>query len=164
MLTADSRIKVFVKSSRDDDLNEKGDPDNREVEYEPALTFDNEEKDLSFKNVRGTLVFIGESVLSNREMHILYKEDFSVDLPADTRIRWEGEPFTNVYDDYAKNGSAFGAEYEGYLLVLRDKEGNVAYIKASKSKWADNYEAILEANKNKAYSADFEESFPKSKV
>jgi hypothetical protein len=50
-LMHDSKITMFVKSSRDDDLNETGDPDNREVEYDPAITFDNKDKDLSYQNV-----------------------------------------------------------------------------------------------------------------
>ena len=50
-LTSETRLSIFVKSARDNDLNDKGDPDNREVEYEPAITIDNKEKDYSFKNI-----------------------------------------------------------------------------------------------------------------
>ncbi|WP_269524086.1 hypothetical protein [Coraliomargarita parva] len=158
-LMPDSKIKAFVKSSRDDDFNKSGDPDDREVVYEPAITFDNEEVELSFQKVRGTLVFIGESVIKNREMHILYRENFTIDLPAGSRSYWNGTPFTNTYDANPSNGSAFGAKYEGYLLVLRDQEGKVRVIKASKSKWEKAYKLILNAEKRKGYSSDFEDSF-----
>jgi hypothetical protein len=161
-LKSDTELSIFVKSARDDDLNDKGDPDNREVEYEPAITFDNKEKDFSFKNVSGTLVFIGQSVLENSEFHILYREDFKVDLPRGERVHWEGKPFKNVYDDYARNGSAFGAEYEGYLVVLRDKNQDVRVIKASKSSWKDDYRQILKANMRQGHSRDFRKSFPKT--
>ena len=161
-LLPDSKIQMFVKSARDNDLNDKGDPDNREVEYEPAITFDSKEKDVSFKRVKGTLVFIGESVLEKREFHILYREDFTVDLPANERVKWEGKPFTNIYDDYPKNGSAFGAAYEGYLLILRDKEGTARILKASKSSWKEDYRAILSADTRLGHSKDFSESSPKT--
>ena len=163
-LTADAKITIFVTCSRDDDLNVGGDPDNREVVYEPAITFDNKDKDLSHRAVSGTLVLIGESVLKNREYHILYKEDFVVDLLANSRTRWAGKSFTNTYDDYARNGSAFGAKYESYLLVLRDKEGNATLIKTPKTRWRENYKSILRADTSNAYSPDFTKSFEKTKV
>tara|TARA_B110000208_G_scaffold144691_2_gene174548 strand:+ start:71 stop:898 length:828 start_codon:yes stop_codon:yes gene_type:complete len=161
-LMHDSKITMFVKSSRDDDLNDKGDPDNREVEYDPAITFDNKDKDLSYQNVEGTLVFIGQSVLDKKEYHILYRQDFTVNLPSGERTRWVGKSFKNVYDDYARNGSAFGAEYEGYLLVLNDKLGHPAIIKASKSHWKGCIRSILAANSRQGYSRDFSESFKKT--
>jgi hypothetical protein len=161
-LTADAKIKMYVKSSRDNDLNDKGDPDNREVEYEPAITFDNKDKDLSYQDVEGTLVFIGQSVLDKSEYHILYRQDFTVSLPARERTKWAGRAFKNVYDDYGANGSAFGAEYEGYLLVLRDQKGRPVIVKASKSSWKSCIPAIMEANMKQGYSRDFSESFAKT--
>jgi hypothetical protein len=161
-LMHDSKIQMFVKSSRDNDLNDKGDPDNREVEYEPGITFDNEDKDLSYQDVEGTLVFIGQSVLDKSEYHILYRQDFTVTLPSGERTKWVGKSFKNVYDDYAANGSAFGAEYEGYLLVIRDKQGRPVIIKASKSKWKECVPAIMSADSRQGHSRDFSESFKKT--
>jgi hypothetical protein len=161
-LMHDSKITMFVKSSRDNDLNDKGDPDNREVEYEPAITFDNKDKDLSYQNVEGTLAFIGQSVLDKKEYHILYRQDFTVNLPASERTRWVGKSFKNVYDDYARNGSAFGAEYEGYLLVLNDKQGHPVIVKASKSLWKGCIRGILAADLRQGHSRDFTESFKKT--
>lgn len=122
-LLLDAKLLILVKSGRDNDLNDKGDPDHREVEYEPGLTIDSREKDSRFKGVQGTLVFIGQSVLEKKEYHTLYRQDFTVDLKAGERTKWQGKGFLNVYDDYAANGSAFGVEYEGYLVVLRDNQG-----------------------------------------
>lgn len=161
-LLPDSKLLLMVKSARDNDLNDKGDPDNREVEYEPALTIDSKEKDNSFKGVEGTLVFIGQSVLEKQEFHILYRQDFTLDLKAGERTNWRGKSFKNVYDDYAANGSAFGAEYEGYLIVLRDNQGVVRILKGSKSRWEKNYKAILAANMREGHSRDFATSGPKT--
>ena len=44
---------ILVKSGRDNDLNDKGDPDNREVEYKPSLTIDSRERDNSFTGQSG---------------------------------------------------------------------------------------------------------------
>lgn len=164
ILQHDSKIQVFIKRSRDTDLNDKGDPDNQEEAFEPAITFDNNDKDLSFQNVKGTLVFIGQSVLNKKEYHIIYKEDFNVDLLSRNRTRWQGKPFINTYDSYGGNGSAFGAKYEGYLLVLRDKNGKAKIIKASKSRWTDVYKSILDADMNGAYNRNFDERFAKTKI
>ena len=161
-LKPDSRLRIFVKRGRDNDLNDVGDPDDREVKYQPALTIDNEEIDLSFRDVKGTLVIIGQSVLESDEYHILHREDFIIDLPANERVEWTGKSFINKFDDYAANGQAYGAEYEGYLLVLRDKEGTARIIKTSKTRWKRNYENILRADERQGHSKDFDRSFPKT--
>lgn len=161
-LTRESRIEVIIKRGRDDDLNESGDPDNREVRYDPEIIFENEETELSFKNVSGTIVFIGQSVLNSREYHLLNLQDFKVDLPVGERTTWIGKPFKNIYDDYAQNGSAFGAEYEGFLLILYDKNKKAQIIKSSKKNWEANYDFLIKADKNKGYTIDFSESGPKT--
>ena len=161
-LLPDAEIKMAVKKSRYNDLNDKGDPDNREVEYEPVIIFENEDWDLSYKKVGGTLVFIGQSTLDRGEFHVLYKEDFSIDLPRMEETIWEGKPFVNVYDSNPSNGSAFGAKYDGYLIVLRDKNKKAQVIEASKAEWEENYQSILDADISKAYNKTFQESGEKS--
>ena len=162
-LKPDCRLRIYVKRGRDNDLNDVGDPDDREVKYQPALTIDNREVDLTFRDVPGTLVIIGRSVLESDEFHILHKESFTIDLlPARERVEWTGESFINKFDDYAANGQAYGAEYEGYLLILRDKEGAPQIFKSSKTRWEKNYENILEADDSLGHSKDFDESFPKT--
>lgn len=161
-LKPDSRLIITVKLGRNDKLNDGSDPDNREVDYSPGIVLENEDKDLSYKNIRGTLVIIGESVLESREYHVLYKEDFTLDVSTLSSAEWAGSSFKNVYDDYADNGSAFGADYEGYLVALRNKEGQVQMIKTSKTKWQAAHERILSANTRRAYSHDFSSSFEKT--
>jgi hypothetical protein len=161
-LKADSNIKIFVNSSEDDSLNQKGDPDNLEVKYEPGINFENLDEKLSFKSVGGTLVFIGQSVIEKNEYHILYRQDFTVDLPTGEKVRWQGTPFTNTVDSNPSNGSAFGAEYVGYLVVLRDGQNRGLKVKASKSQWEDCYEAIIKADMRQGHSRDFSKSSQKS--
>ncbi|ADE55485.1 hypothetical protein [Coraliomargarita akajimensis] len=161
-LQPNSNISITVKRSRDTDLNDKGDPDNLEESLEPGITFHNKDKDLSFQGVEGTLVLIGQSVLNKNEYHILYNESFTVDLPALERVKWKGRPRLNVYDSNPSNGSAFGAKYEGYLLVLSDKHGTVQIVKGSKSRWERVHREIVNASMNDAYSREFDERFAKT--
>jgi len=163
-LTAENKIKIAVKTSGDKDLNKKGDPDNQEVSHEPGIIFDLSEEENSYQKVSGTLVFIGQSVIERDEYHILYREDFTVDLPSGETVKWDGTPFTNVYDSITGNGSAFGAAYDGYLLVLRNKEGVISVSKSSSARFLDYVEAILKADLREGHSKDFTSSAAKSRL
>jgi len=164
-LRADSRVDITLKRGLDNDLNQGSDPDDRHVAYEPSIIFENEELELSFKKIKGTLVIIGESVVKNGEYHILSREDFVLDdLPARTKVEWMGKPFVNIYDDNPHNGSAHGADYAGYLVVLRDKADKVRKIFSSKTSWEERYERILKASLIQAHSRDFSKSFEKSRL
>lgn len=162
-LTAANKIKISVRTGADKNLNKKGDPDNLEVSYEPGISFDLTAEENSYQNVRGTLVFIGQSVIERDEHHILYREDFTVDLPAGGSAKWDGTPFTNIYDSIPGNGSAFGAAYEGYLLVLRNKEGVISVSKSSSARFLECADAILKADLRQGHSKDFTTSAPKSR-
>ncbi len=164
MLTAENNIKIVVKTTGDKDINKKGDPDNMEVSHEPGITFDLTAEENSYKKVSGTLVFIGQSTVERDEYHILYREDFTVDLPSGETVKWDGTPFTNVYDSIKGNQSAFGAAYDGYLLVLRNKEGVISVSKSSSAKFLEYAEAILKADLRQGHSKDFTSSAPKSQL
>ncbi|MGJ8641637.1 MAG: hypothetical protein ACSHYA_19755 [Opitutaceae bacterium] len=127
-LQFDSRVKVTVQKGEDDDKNDYGDIDDRVVQFEPGIVADNDEKELTFRNVKGTLVMIGRGVIERDSYVILNKQDFTIDFIPRERTRWQGNRFQCRYDpDYG------GFEYAGYLVVLRDKQGNPAIIKGSKS-------------------------------
>ncbi len=161
-LTAENKIKITVRAGQDKSLNKKGDPDNLEVSHEPGISFDLTAEENSYQKVNGTLVFIGQSVIERDEYHILYREDFTVDLPSGEIVKWDGTPFTNIYDSIPGNGSAFGAAYDGYLLVLRNKQGVISVSKSSSAKFLEYAEAILKADLRQGHSKDFATSAPKS--
>ncbi len=153
-LTHDSRIRITVKKGKDDDMNNYGDIDDRVIVFEPGIVADNEEKELTFRNVQGTLVIIGSGVIEKDSYVVLSKQDFVIDLIPREQTRWEGDLFQCRYDpDYG------GFDYAGYLLVLKNKAGHNVVVKASKSAWEKHPEAILKAKQLTGYDRNFRKEF-----
>lgn len=154
-LTPDAEIRVLVGTGRDDDFNEYGDIDDRIVTYQPKVTLINEEMLLTYSDVKGTLMLIGEHVLSKKSLGVIFRETFTLDLPPGEKTEWYGKKFMSRYDP-----DCCGFRYEGYVLVLRDQEGKIVQTKSSKRIWEDQVKSILKAKLNKTYDRKFESEIP----
>jgi len=163
-LTEDADLKVRFSSGRDDDLNDTGDPDNRSVVLQPSVGFENTNFTETYRDIECTVYIIGKSVLSSDEYKILNKQDFTVTIPPRESVRWESKPFNNLYDDYAKNGSAFGYKYDDYLLVLRNRSGEPVLVYSARKHFEKVAENIFKASLSKSYDEDFEKEVPESRV
>ena len=152
-LEFDSQVKITVLKGEDDDKNNYGDIDDRVVHFEPTVIAESNEKELTFRDVKGTLVIIGKGVIEKDSHVILNKQDFTIDMIPRERTRWEGSKFQCRYDpDFG------GFEYEGYLVILRNKQGQPVIIKASRSVWEQNFNEILKAKRFIGYDRDFGKS------
>ena len=149
-ITAESRIQVSVLKGQDDDKNNYGDIDDRIVGFSPGIVADSDEKDLTFKNVKGTLVFVGRGVIEDDAHVILSRQEVTLDFIPREQTRWQGKRFQCRYDpDFG------GFEYAGYLLVLRNKSGKVVFVKGSKSSWEQNFNGLLNAKNRHGYDRNF---------
>ena len=147
----DARVRLSFSKRRDDDFNEYGDIDDRIVSLSPGVVIESLEHEVSYTGVKGTIVMIGRGVLQQDAYVILSKQDFSLDIPCRETVRWSGMGFECSYDpDYG------GYEYEGYLLVLRDRSGRIVISKASKSGWERAPEALLKAEVRTGYDSSFD--------
>jgi len=164
VITAESDLRIRFSRGRDEDLNKDGDPDDRVVEMEPVVSILNNDFNKTYRDVRGIVVVIGESVISPGEMKILFKEEFTLTLPFRETVRWEGKRFTNRYDANPGNGSGYGYKYEDYLIILYDPDGKPVLKRSSRKKHEENYTRILKARPNKSYDEDFEITVPESRV
>ncbi|MEM0966751.1 MAG: hypothetical protein AAGJ81_11435 [Verrucomicrobiota bacterium] len=163
-INSDSEIKIGFSRGRDDDLNEDGDPDDRVVTLEPSIVFYSDNFEITYQNVEGTVIVIGESVLTRDEMKVLNRQNFTVTIPPRENVRWEGKPFTNRYDSNARNGSAHGYKYEDYLIILYNREGEPAIITSSRNFYEKIADQIMKASPKKSYNEDFSEEVEESRV
>ena len=150
-LSADSKVKLLFLKGKDDEMNNYGDIDDRIVKFEPEVVLTSEEKIVTYPDVEGTIVVVGQGILKNDQYTILSKQNFSIEVLPKQKSRWDGEAFECRYDpDYG------GFEYGGYLLVLRNRAGDIVKSKASKSHWEKNPKVILGARKFQGYDSKFE--------
>lgn len=149
-LSAESRVRLYVLRGRDDDKNDYNDIDDRIIKFEPAVAIQSEEKDKDYIGVSGTLIIVGKGVINDDVYTILNTQSFTMNILSRQKSRWEGSAFEAKYDpDYG------GFEYGGYLLVLRNRAGEVVQVKASSSTWKDHPERILDAKKFVGFNRDF---------
>lgn len=152
-LTADSPIKLSFKRGQDDDKNDYGDIDDRVITFTPAVTIENRHLEKTYKDVEGVVVIIGKGVINDKQLVILDRQSFEVTLPPKERIQWKAKSFEARYDpDYG------GAEYAGYLIVLKNRDSAIVLKKGSKSVWEKNPKLVLRAKKFTGYNSDFTET------
>ena len=144
-LDADARIKVTVLKGQDDDFNDYGDIDDHVVKFAPRVIIDSDEKDRTFTGVTGVLVMIGQGYLRKSEYVVLKRQEFELDLPAREEVRWTGRPFKCGYDP----------DYGGYVLVLRNRAGEIVFTKSSKTLWERSARSIVNAKERLGYDREF---------
>ena len=149
-ISADSKVRLYVLRGRDDDKNDYNDIDDRVISFEPGVAIQSEEKDENYLNVSGTLIIVGKGVINDDVYTILDTQNFSIDILTRQKATWKGSSFECRYDpDYG------GFEYGGYLLVLRNRAGEIVQTKASKTSWSDHPERILDAKKFVGFNSQF---------
>lgn len=149
-LTADADIRISFLKGKDDDKNNYGDIDDRIVKFEPEIVLESLDYKKTYSDVSGTLVVVGQGVINSKQYAILSKQKFDLSVKPRDRARWIGKAFECRYDpDYG------GFEYGGYLVVLRNRAGEIVMTKASKSAWEKLPQQVLKAKKMTGYNSDF---------
>ncbi len=78
------------------------------------------------------------------------RQEFELDLPARKEVRWTGKPFKCGYDpDYG------GYRYGGYVLVLKNRAGEIVFTKSSKALWERSAKSIVNAKERFGYDREF---------
>lgn len=149
-ISADSKIRLYVLRGRDDDKNDYNDIDDRVISFQPGVAIQSEEKDKNYLGVSGTLVIVGKGANNDDVYTILDTQNFTIDILTRQKVTWKGTDFECRYDpDYG------GFKYGGYLLVLRNRAGEIVQVKASKTSWSDHPERLLSAKKFVGFDSQF---------
>ena len=149
-IQANSDFTVTVGKRRDDDFNKYNDIDDRVVKYAPRVNIHNDEIKETFTDVRGTLIIVGQEILRKNEYAVLFREDFKLDLPPGEKTTLFRTKFRMAYDpDYG------GQNYEGYLILIKNRQDKIIFLKASKGIWEDNVNKLLKAKKGYTYDRKF---------
>lgn len=152
-ITKDSRLAISFQRQKASNNNNYGDIDDRIIKIQPKVSIDSDEREKVYQKVTGEVIVIGKEVVRKDRWVILNRQKFTIArIEPDQRVTWEGREFECRYDpDYA------GYDYEGYLIILRNKSGDVAMTKGSASRWEDVSESLLMARKGIGYDRSFSE-------
>lgn len=129
------KLRVEVTRLRRDKENEYNDPDDRKLIFRPEVIIANQDRERSFENLEVTLIMVGESVFTSRQLKLIYNEKFTTGLSLDEQVKLTGKEIEMHYDDNPGNGHAHGYKYGGYAVLIRSQYGHLYYTAASISAW-----------------------------
>ncbi len=153
-ITAESRLRISFQRQKAANNNKYGDIDDRIVTIQPQVTVESDEREKTYRDIKGEVIIIGKEVVSKDRWVILSKQNFTLPtIEPDRKVSWEGTQFECRYDpDYA------GFDYEGHVVILRDKSGKIGMIKASNSRWEELVDPLTKAKVATGYNRDFSQS------
>ena len=102
--------------------------------------------------LKAYLVAIGKDIRSKHYI-ILTKDSTSFYFKGPAKFVMEGSSFTMHEDRDLKTGT----NYSGFLVVVKDADGNVIAIKSSRGEFKKNYKKILKMGKGTRFSRKFKE-------
>jgi hypothetical protein len=120
------RVDINVdsgKSTREDEA----DYDDMRQSFEFKAQITNTERDFDIMGAKGILLVFGKDVSNSNNLKLLNRQEFEVDIPIGRTLSFTAKPFTNVYDDIDYK---HGHRYNGYLLILQNKDGRMIATKA----------------------------------
>ncbi|MGB0416570.1 MAG: hypothetical protein ACPGKS_06960, partial [Coraliomargarita sp.] len=116
----------------------------------PEVVIESQDYKKTYPDIEGTVVVVGRGVVNDKQYAVLSKQEFGMALKPRAKARWVGKSFECRYDpDYG------GFEYGGYIIVIRNRAGEIVLVKASKSGWEQAPERLLKAKKRTGYNSDF---------
>ncbi|MEM0965162.1 MAG: hypothetical protein AAGJ81_03285 [Verrucomicrobiota bacterium] len=150
-INSGSKLKIKVQRGRDDEMNRYGDIDDRVVEVQSTVIIENDDIEKTYTDVDGTFVLIAQGVaIDEGKYAVILRQDFKVSISPKDEARWTSKKVNFIYDpDYG------GIEYEGYLVVLRDRSGRIVLARSSRSPWEKDPGPLLEAKVKQGYDRDF---------
>jgi hypothetical protein len=92
----------------------------------------------------GKLIVLGEHVKERNHYRVLLAEDFSFAVGAgraEGRFEWESSTVTTAWDT---TNLYFGEKYEGWIIILKNSNGEVIAFEATKQAW-EKEDAIARA-------------------
>ena len=150
-LTANDNVRITVTRGRSVTDVENGSIGEKLAEFEPVVTIQNS----SFNNFPGNrviLLMLGEDTTIQDNWKVLYRREFDADLVSAKTFRWAGEPFAAGFD---RTLAKSGFDYDGYIVVIKNSEGDPVILSASKAFWAKSADKVLAMQEGKEYGKSY---------
>lgn len=160
LLSQSDRLRISIHTSRDAKDTDGGYTGWKDIDekIEPKVVIENLEYTKDFSGLNATLALIGESVVDSRELKVLFKESFKFSVKQrDTHV-WHGTPFKVEYliDDNDSFDDSYGHRYRYSFIVIWNDDGSVAWVKSSRSSWANKPNLIKNLQVNSLVNRDLQ--------
>jgi len=156
LLREDSRLNVSAKmnrKSKDGQYSWHNRVDDETVSFYPEILIENEELE-TFSGNQVRVVIVAEDKRNEGQKLIVSAATKEVNLPRQSTTSLETDPFRLRLYEYSRSGGrdyAYGYEYEGYVVVIKNARGEVTHQRASKRKYLTNMKVIMECKAGEMY-------------
>ncbi len=161
LLDADARIKINLKLNRKSNTNNQYSSyygsrwtDKTQV-YSPEAVIENDELTRTFEGNQVRIVIIARDKSNTSQYLVASATDAKVNLPAKERTSVEGDTFALREYDYdsalTSYSSRYGYEKDDYVVVIRNRKGEITHTRASSNKFLENLDVVLECKAGEMY-------------
>jgi hypothetical protein len=124
---------------------EGGDWDDKKDRISLRVKFSNSDSKLSFDGYKAEIYTFGQSILDPRMTKLLGKQTFTFSLPPFGKHEVSTDECVTAYDT---TDARFGHQYQGWIVRIKDKAGNLVIEKATNSTLAKSAEKLTNLQVN----------------
>lgn len=161
LLHKDARISINLKLNRKTSTNDQYAAyygsrwtDKTKV-YSPEAVVENEELTQKFKGNQVRIVIVARDKGNKSQYLVASAADVEVDLPPKEKTSVEGESFALREEEYASGLSNYRYEYgyekDDYVVVIRNRKGEITHTRASSIKFLENLDTVLKCKAGEIY-------------
>lgn len=156
-----ARIKINLKLNRKTNTNDQYAAyygtrwtDKTKV-YSPEAIVENDELTQEFKGNKVRIVIVAKDKSNSSQYLVASASDIEVDLPPKERTSVEGDSFALREEEYASGRSHYRYEYgyekDDYVVVIRNRKGEITHTRASSNKFLENLDTVLKCKTGEMY-------------
>ncbi|MEN8661381.1 MAG: hypothetical protein ACN4GF_02525 [Lentimonas sp.] len=157
LLQPESRLEISAKMNRKSkgNLYDSWDSgiDDKTKSFFPEVLIQNDELE-TFRENSVRVVIVAKDLRDPEQRLVVSASTLKSDFYDRSKTVLESEPFRlrlYEYDDSYYGDYAYGYEYEGYAVVIKNSKGEITHFKASKSKYLSNMEVIMNCEAGQMY-------------
>ena len=161
LLHKDARISINLKLNRKTNTNEAfygNQYTDKTVIYSPEVVIENEELSQDFKGNKVRIVIVAKDKGNNSQYLIASATDVEMDLPSRLKVSARGDSFGLREREY-RSGSYhynYGYDKDDYVVVIRNRKGEITHSRASSNKLLENLETALKCKSGEVYTEGLE--------
>lgn len=146
----DQRVQVEVVRAKKTRI-EGGDFDDKNDRIVLNVKFTNSDTATAYSDCKAELYIWAEHILNRKAFKLLGKEQFTFSLPARGTHTFTSTEVETAWD---RTGAAFGAKYDGWVIVVRNAEGAILMKKATTPSWLPVAEKLGDLSAGTSYNRD----------
>ncbi|MGJ8651709.1 MAG: hypothetical protein ACSHX8_00415 [Opitutaceae bacterium] len=158
LLQPESRIEISATMNRKSKKNyDYYYADDKTKSYFPEILIRNDEL-TAFKDNTVRVVVIAKDLRYEDQKLIVSASTIKSDFADRGDTVLESDPFRlrlYEYDSIYSDSYAYGYEYEGYVVVVKNSKGVITHTRSSKSKYLNDMKAMMECKAGDMYDEDF---------